>query len=311
VGIDVAQAHLDVAVRPSGQAWRTSTAEADLAQLATQLTDLAPTLVVLEATGGLERPAVAALAAAGLPVTVVNPRQVRDFAKATGQLAKTDRLDAAVLAHFAEAVRPEPRALPTEAQQELAARLTRRRQLLDMLTAERSRLSRTPTAAIRTQIQRHLAWLAAEVAQVDDDLDQQLRQSGLWREQEDLLRSIPGVGPVLARTLLGHLPELGRLSEKQVAALVGVAPLNQDSGTHRGHRHVWGGRAEVRSVLYMSSLSAIRYNPVLQAFAARLRRAGKPPKVVLVACMHKLLLLCNAILKHHTPWNPQRDPATP
>lgn len=311
VGIDVAQAHLDVAVRPSGQIWHTGTTAEELSALTTQCTALGPALVVLEATGGLERPVVAALAAADLPVVVVNPRQVRDFAKATGRLAKTDRLDAAVLAHFAQAVRPAPRPLPSAAQQELAATLTRRRQLLDMQVAERARLSRAPTPRVRTQIERHLTWLAAELAQLNDDLDQQLRQSPLWREQEDLLRSIPGVGPVLARTLLGHLPELGRLGGKHLAALVGVAPLNQDSGTRRGHRAIWGGRAAVRQGLYMGCLSAMRYNPVLTTFAARLRQAGKPPKVVLVACMHKLLGICNAILKQGTPWCPNLTPATP
>jgi transposase len=304
VGIDVAKAQLDIAVRPTGERWAVPQTEAGAAELVTQLQALipAPTLIVLEATGGLERLASAALAAAGLPVAVVNPRQVRDFAKATGRLAKTDRLDAQVLAHFAEAVRPEPRPVPAEQAQLLSAQLARRRQLVEMLTAERNRLGTAPRP-VRQRIQTHIAWLEQELRDIEDDLGTTLRASPIWREKEDLLRSVPGVGPVLSTTLLAELPELGTLNRKQIAALVGVAPLNRDSGTLRGRRTVWGGRARVRAALYMAALVATRHNPVLRAFYDRLCAAGKPPKVALTACMHKLLTILNALLKHRTPWS--------
>jgi transposase len=302
VGIDVAKAHVDSAVRPTGEHWTAPQTEAGIQDLVARVQALAPTLVVLEATGGLERAVTAALAAAGLPVAVVNPRQVRDFAKATGRLAKTDRLDAQVLAHFAEAVRPQPRPLPAEQAQLLSAHLARRRQLVEMLTAEKNRLGTAPRP-VRQRIQTHIAWLEQELREVEDDLGTTLRASPLWREQDDLLRSVPGVGPVLSTTLLAELPELGTLSRKQIAALVGVAPLNRDSGTLRGRRTVWGGRARVRAALYMAALVATRHNPVLRAFYDRLRAAGKPPKVALTACMHKLLIILNALLKHRTPWS--------
>ena len=305
IGIDVAKAQLDVAVRPTGERWTVPQTEAGVADLVARLQPLAPTLIVLEATGGLERLASAALAAAGLPVAVVNPRQVRDFAKATGRLAKTDRLDAQVLAHFAEAVRPQPRPVPEEQAQLLSAQLARRRQLVEMLTAEKNRLGTAPRP-VRQRIQTHIAWLEQELRAVEDDLSTTLRASPVWREQDDLLRSVPGVGPVVSLTLLAELPELGTLNRKQIAALVGVAPLNRDSGTLRGRRTVWGGRARVRAVLYLAALVATRHNPVLRAFYDRLRAAGKPPKVALTACMHKLLLILNALLKHRTPcpWSP-------
>ena len=305
IGIDVAKAQLDVAVRPTGEHWTVPQTEAGVADLVARLQPLAPTLIVLEATGGLERLASAALAAAGLPVAVVNPRQVRDFAKATGRLAKTDRLDAQVLAHFAEAVRPQPRPVPEEQAQLLSAQLARRRQLVEMLTAEKNRLGTAPRP-VRQRIQTHIAWLEQELRAVEDDLSTTLRASPVWREQDDLLRSVPGVGPVVSLTLLAELPELGTLNRKQIAALVGVAPLNRDSGTLRGRRTVWGGRARVRAVLYLAALVATRHNPVLRAFYDRLRAAGKPPKVALTACMHKLLLILNALLKHRTPcpWSP-------
>jgi transposase len=303
VGIDVAKAWLDIAVRPSGAQWRIANREADLPALAEQVRALAPQLVVLEATGGYERAAVAALAAARLPVVVVNPRQVRDFAKATGRLAKTDGLDAQVLAHFAEAVRPEPRPLSNEASQHLAALVERRAQLVAMLTAEKNRCYQA-RGPVRDLIEEHIAWLEQALEQLTHDIDQTLQASPLWRERENLLRSVPGVGPILSLTLLADLPELGTLSAKQLAALVGVAPLNRDSGLTRGKRLIWGGRARVRSALYMSSLSAVRYNPVLRAFWIRLRERGKPPKVALVACMHKLLTILNALLKQQRPWQP-------
>lgn len=303
VGIDVSKAQLDVAVRPSGETWTEAHDEAGLSALVARLHALAPTLIVVEATGGLEVALAGALATATLPVAVVNPRQVRDFARATGTLAKTDRLDAQSLAQFAEAVRPEPRALPDAQAQELRALLQRRRQLVEMLTAEKNRFQ-AAADRIRPQIQAHIDWLQRQISQFDDDLRTLLRSSPLWREREDLLRSAPGVGPVLATTLVAALPELGTLTRQQIAALVGVAPLNRDSGTLRGHRTVWGGRAQVRTALYMSTLVAVRHNPVLAAFYQRLRAAGKAPKVALTACMRKLLTILNAMLKHRTRWAP-------
>jgi transposase len=302
VGIDVAKATLDVAVRPSGECWQHANEPAALLALLARLQPLAPTLVVLEATGGFERGVVAALAAAGVPVVVANPRQVRDFARATGQLAKTDAIDAQALALFAERVRPVPRPLPDEAACALDAVLTRRRQLLEMLTAERNRLglARTPVAR---QIRRHIRWLERELADVDADLGRLIEQSPVWRAQDDLLQSVPGVGPVVSRTLLGELPELGRLSRKQIAALVGVAPLARDSGTRHGPRCVWGGRAPVRAVLYMGALVATRWNPVIRLFYQRLRAAGKAKKVALVACMRKLLTILNAMARNGTSWH--------
>ncbi|MGH7363754.1 MAG: IS110 family transposase, partial [Candidatus Methylomirabilales bacterium] len=296
VGIDVAKATLDVAVHPTAARWTAAHTERAVAALTTRLAALAPALVVLEATGGLERPLVGALAAAGLPVVVVNPRQIRDFAKATGTLAKTDALDAAVLAHFAAAVRPTPRPLPDAATQTLAALVTRRRQLVEMLTAERNRLG-SASRPLRAEIQAHITWLKRRLARLDTDLGQAIRTSPAWRVQDDLLQSVPGVGPVLSRTLLASLPELGTLHRRAIAALVGVAPLNRDSGTCRGRRRVWGGRAAVRAVLYMGALVAVRHNPVLRAFYRRLRAVGKLPKVALTACMRKLLTILNAMLK--------------
>lgn len=301
IGIDVAKAQVDIAVRPTGETWTSPTDEAGLAALVQRLQPVRPTLIVLEATGGWEIPVAGALATAGLPVAVVNPRQVRAFAKATGRLAKTDRLDAQVLAQFAEAVRPTPRPLPDATAQELSAVLARRRQLIEMLTAEKHRLSHA-LARVQPDIRAHIAWLEKRLARADDDLATLIRTSPLWREQDDLLQSVPGVGPVLATTLLAELPELGTLSRQQVAALVGVAPLNHDSGTFRGKRRIWGGRATVRTALYMGALVATRCNPVLKAFYHRLLAAGKAKKVALVACMRKLLTMLNAMLKHRTPW---------
>jgi transposase len=301
VGIDVAAAHLDAAVRPTGEAWRAANDAAGIAALVARLEALAPTLIVLEATGGLEGPAVGELAAAGLPVAVVNPRQARDFARATGKLAKTDRLDAAVLAHFADGVRPAVRPLPDAAAQELQALVTRRRQLVEMLTAEQNRL-RPAAAPVRPQIEAHVAWLRAQVKDLDRQLREAIRASPLWRAQDDLLRGVPGVGPGLSATLLAELPELGTLDRKRIAALVGLAPLNRDSGTRRGQRAIWGGRASVRAALYMAALSAVRWNPAIRPFYDRLRAAGKPPKVALTACMRKLLTILNAMVRDGTSW---------
>jgi transposase len=301
VGIDVAKAHLDVAVRPGGETWRCPNDPAGITALLARLQPLAPQLIVLEASGGWETLVAGTVAEAGLPVAVVNPRQVRDFARAIGQLAKTDALDAQVLARFAEVVQPTPRPLPDAAQQALSALLTRRRQVLGMLTAERQRLG-TARAPVRDRVQAHTRWLEQELADLDDELGRAIRRSPVWREREALLRSVPGIGPTVARTLLAELPELGQLDRKRVATLVGLAPLNCDSGTLRGKRIVWGGRARVRSGLYMAALVASRHNPVIRAFYARLLAAGKPKMVALTACMHKLLTILNAIIHSRTPW---------
>lgn len=300
VGIDVSKAQLDVAVRPDGR-FAVPNEEKGIAQLIERLSAEPPALVVVEATGGFEMPLAGALAAAGVPVVVVNPRQVRDFAKAAGQLAKTDVLDAQVLAHFAEVMRPEPRPLPDEQTQTLAAILMRRRQLVEMLTAEKNRLggARKP---VRKSLRTHITWLERELAHTDSALANTIRESPVWREKDERLRSVPGVGPVLTTTLLANLPELGTLTGKQIAALVGVAPLNRDSGTLRGKRTVWGGRAQIRATLYMAALVAARFNPLIRTFYQRLRAAGKAKKVVLTACMRKLLVILNAMLKHRTPW---------
>jgi len=258
-------------------------------------------LIVLEATGGIERQLVRALVSAELPVVVVNPRQVRDFAKASGQLAKTDAIDAMVLARFAEAIRPTVRPLPDESLLELRALIARRRQLTEMIVAERNRLT-AASKSVRKRINTHIRWLEAELGRADKDLDQSIRQSPIWKENEDLLRSVPGIGPVISRTLLAELPELGQLNRKQIAALVGIAPLNRDSGTLRGRRTIWGGRATVRAALYMAALVASRRNAVIRDFYKRLRNTGKAPKVALVACMRKLLTILNAMIKHRTCW---------
>lgn len=308
VGIDVSKAEVEVAVRPSGARWRAANDPAGITHTVEQLRELRPALVVLEATGGLEVPLVSALAEAGLPIVVANPRQARDFAKATGRLAKTDRVDAAMLAHFAEAVRPEPRPLPEAQAQELGALLARRRQLVGMLTAEENRLG-TALPPVRPGVQEHITWLRGTLKDLDGHLQATLRASPVWREQDQLLQSVPGVGKVVAVTLLAELPELGTLGAKQIAALAGVAPFNRDSGALRGRRSVWGGRAPLRAALYMATLSATQHNPVLRAFYHRLVAKGKPKKVAMVACMHKLLTILNAMLKHHRRWEPA--PSTP
>jgi transposase len=300
VGIDVSKAQLELALRPEGQ-FSAPNDEAGCAQVLERLSAVHPTLVVLEATGGLEIPLTGALAAAGMPVVVVNPRHVRDFAKAAGKLAKTDALDAQTLAHFAEVMRPEPRPLPDEQTQTLSAILTRRRQLVEMLMAEKNRLG-SARKPVGKSLRAHITWLERELAHTDSALAHAIRESPVWREKDALLRSTPGVGPVVTTTLLANLPELGTLTGKQIAALVGVAPLNRDSGTLRGKRTVWGGRAQVRAVLYMGAIVAARFNPVIRAFYQRLRAAGKAKKVVLTACMRKLLIILNAMLKHRTPW---------
>src|SRR5262247_1612748 len=304
VGIDVAKTQLDIALRPSGERWAVANDAGGVVMLVARLQALHPTLIVLEATGGLERAATAALATADLPVVVVNPRQARDFARATGQLAKTDALDARALAHFADVIRPTPRPLPDAQTQELRALLGRRQQLIIMRTAEQNRLAGT-SARLTQDITAHIVWLNARIAPLDDDLETLLRASPLWRENDDLLQSAKGIGPVCARTLLLELPELGTLTRQQIAALVGVAPLHCDSGTLRGRRMIWGGRAHVRTVLYMGTLLATRYNPRIKAFYQRLLAAGKLKKVALTACMRKFLTILNAMLKHRTSWQCQ------
>jgi transposase len=306
--MDVAKAQLDIALRPPGARWTVMNDETGMAALVVQLQAMQPTLMVLEATGGYHRAVVAALAAAALPIVVVNPRQVRDCAKAPGQLAKTDPLEARAVAHFAEAVRPVPRPLPDAQTEELRAVLARRRQLIGMRTAEQNRLENAPPR-LRTDITAHIAWLEQRVAALDNDLDTTLRASPVWRERESLYRSVPGIGPVCARTLRLDLPELGTLSRQRLAALVGVAPFHRDSGTLRGTRTTWGGRAHVRATLYMSTLVAVRYHPVLRAFYQRLCRAGKAKKVALTACMRKLLTILNAMVKHQKPWHVQEVPS--
>lgn len=302
IGIDVSKTQLDLAVHMTGKPWQVAYDTAGVKQVVKHLRTLAPTLIVLEATGGLEMRVVSALAAAQLPVAVVNPRQVRAFAHATGTLAKTDRLDAQVLAHFAATMQPTPRPLPDAATQQLSAVLTRRKQLVDMMTAESNRLGAQPNSALRKRVRAHLTWLTKELARTEKELTQLIRQSPLWRVQDDLLQSAQGVGTVLSQTLLADVPELGKLTHKQMAALVGVAPFNRESGGYRGKRRIWGGRARVRAVLYMGALSATKWNPVIKAFYERLLAAGKEKKVALTACMRKLLTILNAMIRDQTKW---------
>lgn len=303
VGVDVSKETLDMAVHASEQRWEFANTVKGIDEVLSILENLSPALVVLEATGGMEYPMAAALAVTNIPVAVVNPRRVRDFARATGRLAKTDAIDALVLADFAAAIHPPSRPLPDDQAQELKAILTRRRQLIEMLTAERNRLHSARSKAVKAHIQAHIAWLEKEMIQINDDLGHSIRETPVWQEKDDLLKSVPGVGPVLSTTLLADLPELGALNRRRIAALVGVAPFNRDSGHLRGKRTIWGGRAVVRSALYMSTLVATRYNPVIRGFYQHLLAAGKPNKVALTACMRKLLTILNAMLKHQTPWH--------
>jgi len=303
-GIAGAKAQLDIALRPSGERWTVPNDPNGVTTLVERMQTLQPPRIVLEATGGLERAVTSALAAAGLPVVVVNPRQVRDCARATGQLAQTDALDARALAHCADVIRPTPRPLPDAQTQELRALLGRRQQLIGIRTAEQNRLAGTSTRLAKDMTE-HITWINARLATLDNDLETVLRASPLWRDNDDLLQRAPGIGPVCSRTLLLELPELGTLTRQQIAALVGVAPLNGDSGTLRGRRTMWGGRAHVRTVLYMGTLVATRFNPQIKVFYERLLAAGKVKKVALTACMHQLLTILNAMLKHRTPWQPQ------
>jgi len=302
VGIDVAKDRLDGHVRPTGAVFTTARDSAGLEQLVARLAALGPTLIVLEATGGFEVTVAAALAAAGLPLAVVNPRQIRSFARALGQQAKTDALDAEIIARFAEAVRPTPRPLPDDQTRLLGELVARRRQLLEMMVAERNRRRHLASKRLVKGVDRVLALLQKELAALEAELDATIRGTPAWRAAEDLLTAVPGVGDTLARTLLAELPELGTLAPKQIAALVGVAPFARDSGQWRGRRRIMGGRKSVRNVLFMAAVAALRCNPVLTAFYKRLRAAGKPGKVALVACMRKLLTILNAILRDQRPW---------
>jgi len=304
VGIDVSQATLDVGVYPTAEQWQLANDGSGISQLVDRLQQLAPDRIVLEATGGYELAALATLASAGLPVVAVNPRQVRDFARATGRLAKTDALDAQVLAQFGAAVQPPLRALPDAATRELSALLARRRQLVEMRTAESNRLL-TAHERVQPSIRELVHFLDKRISELDRELRDRLRASPVWRAKENLLRSIPGVGPVLSATLLADVPELGSVGHKQLAALIGVAPLNRDSGQWRGRRSAWGGRGHVRAVLYMATTVAVRRNPVLKVLYERLLGLGKQRKVALVACMRKLLRICNAVIAHQLAWRTQ------
>lgn len=303
VGIDVSKATLDVALWQPEQAWQVRNDIEGVAKLLQRLQELRPNLVVIEATGGYEKLIVAELVLAKVPVSVVNPKRVRDFARSVGQLAKTDKIDARILAQFAQAVHPAPRPLRTEEEERLSALISRRRQIIDMLTAERNRLV-TAHLATRKRMEKHIEWLQQELAEIEADIDQFIQDTPLWKQKDELLRSVPGVGEVTAYTLLADLPELGTLDRQGIAALVGVAPLNKDSGIKRGKRRVFGGRETVRNVLYMAALSAARFNPSIKTFYDRLIKAGKEKKVAIVACMRKLLVILNSILRHQRPWQP-------
>lgn len=305
VGIDVSKSTLDVCIEPAAQTLHVIYDEAGISQVACCLEEISPTLIVIEATGGLEVRIATELASLGLPVAVINPRQARDFAKATGQLAKTDQVDAAVLAAFAKVIRPQARPLKDADTRALDDMVSRRRQLIDIRVQETLRLGTAASKPMKKSLKQHIAWLDKRIAEVDSDLTKQLRKSDVWCAKDDLLRGIPGVGAVTTRTMLAKCPELGALNRRQIAALAGVAPLANDSGKHRGKRFTWGGRADVRAVLYMAAVSAIRCNDTIKAFAERLKKAGKPPKVVIVACMRKLLTIMNTMLKNNTPWDPK------
>ena len=304
VGIDVCKGRLEVALLPSAEALSLTHDADGIEALTEKLVEASATLVVLEATGGYQRPLVAALAASQIAVAVVNPRQARDFfAKATGRLAKTDKIDALVLARFAEAIRTTPKAPPEAEALEFQAILARRRQIIGMLVAEKNRLAASTSKKVRSRLEAHERWLEKELARIDRDLEEVINESPTFKENEALLRSVPGVGPVLCRTLLAELPELDSLSPRELSAFVGVAPLNRDSsGSFRGRRSVWGGRARVREALYMGALIASRHNPHIKTFYERLVASGEPKKVALVACMRKLLVILNAVMRDRTPW---------
>jgi len=307
IGIDVSKAHLDVAIEDASPE-RFENTSSGIKSLIKRLQAEGDCFVVMEATGGLQFPLAVALSEAGLLAAVVNPRQVRDFARAMGYLAKTDAIDACVIQQFAARIKPEPRPLRDEETRELSDLVTRREQLITMLTAEKNRLQ-TATKRVRKDIKAHIKWLEKRLSDVDDDLRRAIKASPLWRAKDNLLQSVPGVGPTSSAKLISSLPELGQLNRRQIAALVGLAPFNRDSGAFRGRRSIWGGRAQVRSVLYMAALSATKYNPVIRAFYQRLLENGKRKKVALTACMRKLLTILNTMVKNETHW--QITPNTP
>jgi transposase len=304
VGIDVSKSWLDVAVHEQEEVLRTGNDDPGIASLVKRLKKWTPSLIILEPTGGFEMLVVAELTHAGLPVVVINAKRVRDFARATGRLAKTDKLDAKVLAHFAAAVRPPLRNLPSEEAEQLTALLTRRKQVLEMITVEKNRLV-TVRAKMRSDIQAHLQWLSKHLKELDKEIEEFVENSPVWKEKDALLQTVPGVGRVTSATLLGMLPELGQLNRQEIAALVGVAPMNKDSGRQHGKRRVFGGRADVRSILYMASLAATKFNPVIRKFYQRLLKHGKEKKVALTACMRKLLVILNSMMHSNQPWRSQ------
>ena len=304
VGIDVCQKYLDVYVRPQGKLFQETNNEVGISKLVQTLKKIQPKLIVIEATGGMEINAVVKLTQAGLAVAVINPRQARDFAKATGQLAKTDAIDAKVLAHFADAIRPEVRQISDESSRQLEDLVQRRRQISDMITAEKNR-RRGKTNSVQASIDEHIEWLEQQLQEIESQIKSAIAINENWKQKMDLLTSVPGIGEVVAVTLISSLPELGTISHKSISYLVGVAPLNRDSGKFRGKRRIWGGRAKIRCVLYMAALVAVRFNPIIKAFYERLLQKGKLKKVALTACMHKMLILLNAMMKNNSSWQPQ------
>ena len=304
VGIDVSKQHLDVSVRSTGDEFKVNNNEEGITEIVERMKRISPYLIVMEATGGYETAVASAVGIDGHSLAIVNPRQARDFAKSLGRLAKTDRIDAAMLAHFGEATRPEPRKLPDEQTILLQSMLVRRRQLINMIVAEKNRYGMTHETQ-KSRVSEHIEWLENDLEDLDEELHELLQQSPIWREKEQLLQSVPGVGTVTVMTLLAELPELGQINRKKIAALVGVAPFNCDSGKMHGKRAIWGGRAAVRNILYMAALSATRYNPVIRAHYQHLLAEGKPKKVALVACMRKLLTILNAIIRTMKPWEPK------
>ena len=304
VGIDVCQKYLDVYVRPAEKLFQVTNDENGIKELTKVLSHIKPELIVLEATGGMELDVVTQLTQAELPVAIINPRQARDFAKATGQLAKTDAIDAKVLAHFADAIRPEVRQISDESSRQLEDLVARRRQISDMITAEKNR-RRGKTNSVKASIDKHIEWLEEQLKEIESQIKEAIAVNPDWQQKMDLLTSVPGIGEIVAVTLISSLPELGQISHKSISYLVGVAPLNKDSGKFRGKRRIWGGRTKVRCLLYMAALVAVRFNPVIKAFYKRLISKGKLKKVALTACMHKLLIILNAMMKQNSSWKPQ------
>jgi len=303
VGLDVSKKVLELAIHESDYRRCYPNKASAFAELITELITLEPARIVVEATGGLEKPVVAAMHTAGLPVVVINPRQVRHFARALGQLAKTDRLDARVLAHYGAAIKPPLRPIKSAAEQDLDALVGRRGQLVGILIAEKNRRATAPNDRVRAEIDEHIEWLEGRIAALDRQLKALMQSSATWKHTNQILRSVPGFGPVVSFTLLADLPELGKLNRQQISKLVGLAPLNRDSGQKHGPRHIYGGRASVRSMLYMATLTAIRYNPVIKAFYERLIANHKVFKVAITACMRKLLAIVNLMVRNGTPWN--------